>query len=459
MRPRPPCGPQWIRRLVSAPPAVADRARHRAHRRTLRQAARLARQDQRPRHRRLGVSKLGASYRRTLLGIIEDPPSIALHHRDVPVARAALAGRAPRPGRGRRHPRPARRERLPAAHRDDRSPAAQGHAERGLLVHGLPTGVVHPPRADRLGRCRAGALPVGGVFRARRSSVRSERELDPVPGAYEAQVGLAGAVRGRGSSGVRDLDSPPDGQRPSAKAGEDQQVALAREFEVAGALVQAVGIVAREVVEDERGCDANERRVVEEQDEHKRHDGREDGALGDVEPAALSRDGIWVEGMFCSRAAPHRGTHEVPGGRAEHGGANEGDRAFLRSSDRGDRRAGEAKGGCEGARGEREAGYTSSEVGGSSSLILACLCVPRAGGARWYRCPLVRRASGRVGVACGRVTWCGTWGSKRSEELRVVVPRAVGAGAHRLRVERALVRRAGDSRGCARSRGAVPSAG
>ena len=95
----------------------------------------------------------------------------------------------------------------------------------------------------------------------------------------------------------------PIGSARARKPARTQEVALAREFEVVGALVQAVGMVAHEVVEAERGCDAHERRVVEERDEQERHDGREDGALGDVEPAALSRDGICVEGVFGPGAA------------------------------------------------------------------------------------------------------------------------------------------------------------
>ena len=53
VRPRPQRVPQWIQRLVPAPAAAADRAGHRARRRTLCQAAGLDRQDQRPRYRRL----------------------------------------------------------------------------------------------------------------------------------------------------------------------------------------------------------------------------------------------------------------------------------------------------------------------------------------------------------------------------------------------------------------------
>ena len=87
------------------------------------------------------------------------------------------------------------------------------------------------------------------------------------------------------------------------------------------------------------------------------------GPTGASALGRLRGDGICVERVFRSRPPRHRGPHQVPGGRAEHGGDNEGDCAFLRSADRGDHRAGEAQGGCEGAGGECKAGCTSSEVG------------------------------------------------------------------------------------------------
>ena len=93
LRPRPQRVPQRIQRLVPAPPTVADRTGHRARRRTLCEAARLARQDQRAGHRRLGGVEAQRREPTRPARNHRGPPWTELHHRDLAVARGELARR------------------------------------------------------------------------------------------------------------------------------------------------------------------------------------------------------------------------------------------------------------------------------------------------------------------------------------------------------------------------------